>query len=520
MRNRLSSVSTLAGRREREEMTKTILIIGAGLSGLSAGIYAQANGYSTTILEQHSVAGGLAAWWRRGDYLIDDGIHFLMGHRPGTIIYEMYEQLGIPEGLGVVDMKVYGSFTDIGSGRRLEITDDMERLRLDMLSLFPKDRALIDDLFSKVNEMRSAKSLMEMGFGDPMELMGLLGKVKIIWMMRKELKFFSGDYAVPIVEYAARAKDPMLREILLNLFTPDSPLWFVLMILALLANGQMGLLGEGCERLVLNLVRRYESLGGEILLKSKVKEIVVVEGKAVGVRTIDGEEKFADVIISAADGRSTIYEMLGGRYLDTKIEERYAHWQLTNGFLLISYGVTMPLDGASHTGYVFLKEPVVVEGKERRAVSYRVLNYGRAFAPPGKCVVQAFYESDFDYWAELRQDRDRYQEEKRRVADLTARAMEQVFPGFQSSIEMVDVATPYTTYRYTSNWKGSPMGWSLSKDQMTKVLPRTLPGLKGFFMIGQWAQPGGGVPSCLGQGRQIVQILCHEDRKPFLVPAK
>ncbi len=501
-------------------MTKIILIIGAGLSGLSAGIYAQANGYSTTILEQHSVAGGLAAWWRRGDYLIDDGVHFLVGHRPGNAIYEMYEQLGISDGLGVIDMGVYGSFTDLHSGRRLEVTGDMERLRLEMTSLFPKDQELIDDLVSKVSEMRSAKNLMEMGFGDPMELMGPLSKARMFWRMRKELKFFSGDYAIPIVEYAARAHDPMLREILLNLFTADSPLWFVLMILALLADQQLGLLGDGCERLVLNLTRKYESLGGRLLLKSKVKEIIVEDGRAVGVRMSDGEERRADTVISAADGRSTIYEMLGGRYLDKEIEDRYAHWQVTQGFLLISYGVAMPLDGASHTGFVFLKEPVVVEGKPRRVVSYRALNYGKAFAPPGKCVVQAFYEGDFDYWATLRLDREKYKEEKRRVADLTAAAMDQVFPGFASRIEMVDVATPYTTYRYTSNWKGSLMGWSLSKDQMTQVLSRTLPGLKGFYMIGQWAQPGGGVPSCLGQGRQIVQILCHEDRKPFILPVK
>lgn len=508
------------GERSVREVSKTILIIGAGLSGLSAGIFAQANGYSTTILEQHSGAGGLAAWWRRGDFLIDDGVHFLVGHRPGNSIYEMYEQLGILEGLGVVDMKDYGSFTDLHSGRRLEITGDMERLRREMTSLFPKDRALIDDLVSKVSKMRSSKNLMEMGLGDPMELMGPLSKAKIFWRMRKELKFFSGDYAMPISEYADKAQDPMLREILLNLFTAESPLWFVLMILALLANGQMGLLGEGCERLVMNLQRRYESLGGSLLLKSKVKEIIVEDDRAMGVRLSNGEERRADIVISAADGRSTIYEMLGGKYLDRDIENRYAHWQITQGFILISYGVAMPLEGASHTGYVFLREPVVVEGKERGAVSYRVLNYGKGFAPPGKCVVQAFYEGDFDYWAGLRQDRDRYKEEKRRVADFTAKAMDQVFPGFVTRIEMVDVATPYTTYRYTSNWKGSLMGWSLSTEQMTKSLSRTLPGLKGFYMIGQWAQPGGGVPSCLGQGKQIVQILCHEDGKSFVAPAK
>lgn len=501
-------------------MTRSIVIIGAGLAGLSAGIYAQANGYSTTILEQHSAAGGLAAWWRRGDYMIDDGVHFLMGHRPGTSIYQMYEQLGIIEGLGMVDMMAYGRFTDLRSGRVLEVTKDMERLRRDMKSLFPRDAELVDDLMFKVGEIRSSTNLTEMGFGEPMELMGMLAKAKMVWDMRKELKFFSGDFAVPMSGYAARAKDPMLREMLLNLFTADSPLWFVLMILALLANGQLGLLGEGCERLVSNLVRSYESLGGKLLLKHKVKEVIVEDGRAMGVRLADGKEVRADVVISAADGRSTIYEMLGSRYLDKEIEERYSKWPVTSGFLLASYGLAMPLAGEAHAGYVFFDEPMQVEGKGRSSVSYRVLNYGKSFAPPGKCVVQAFYEGDFDYWAKLRQDRERYKEEKRRVAEVTAKAMDKVFPGFVSAIEMVDVATPYTTFRYTSNWKGSLMGWALTSENISKSLSRTLPGLKGFYMIGQWAQPGGGVPSCLGQGRQMVQILCHEERRRFVPPAR
>jgi phytoene desaturase len=73
---------------------KSIIVIGAGLAGLSTGIFAQMNGYQSRIFEHHSQPGGVAAAWRRGDYLIDGGIHLLMGHREGTGLHQLYGQLG------------------------------------------------------------------------------------------------------------------------------------------------------------------------------------------------------------------------------------------------------------------------------------------------------------------------------------------------------------------------------------------------------------------------------------------
>ncbi|MGD8489293.1 MAG: NAD(P)/FAD-dependent oxidoreductase, partial [Anaerolineae bacterium] len=68
---------------------ETVIIIGAGLAGLSAGCFAQMNGYRSRIFEHHSRPGGVAAAWKRGEYLIDGGIHFVMAHKPGTGLHEL-----------------------------------------------------------------------------------------------------------------------------------------------------------------------------------------------------------------------------------------------------------------------------------------------------------------------------------------------------------------------------------------------------------------------------------------------
>jgi ABC-type multidrug transport system ATPase subunit len=67
---------------------------------------------------------------------------------------------------------------------------------------------------------------------------------------------------------------------------------------------------------------------GQVIYNAAVEEILVKENRAVGVRLADGREYRADIIVSAADGYSTIFKLLGGRYVDDKIKKRYTEWEL------------------------------------------------------------------------------------------------------------------------------------------------------------------------------------------------
>lgn len=74
--------------------TKSIIIIGAGMGGLAAGIYGQLNGYTTRIFEMHCKPGGQCAAWRRQGYLFDGCIHHLFGCDPSSRIYDLWFELG------------------------------------------------------------------------------------------------------------------------------------------------------------------------------------------------------------------------------------------------------------------------------------------------------------------------------------------------------------------------------------------------------------------------------------------
>ena len=89
---------------------QSIIIIGAGLAGIATGSYGQMNGYRTHILEHHSEPGGVATAWMNHGYLMDGGIHYLMGHRPGQACYDLYRELGILQDRHYPDLDVFVHF--------------------------------------------------------------------------------------------------------------------------------------------------------------------------------------------------------------------------------------------------------------------------------------------------------------------------------------------------------------------------------------------------------------------------
>lgn len=493
---------------------KSIIIIGAGLAGLSTGCYAQMNGYHTHIFEHHTKPGGVATAWKRKDYTIDGGIHFLMGHKPGQSTYELYRELGTAQANRFLDLTIYGRFIDEARGHSVEITPDLDRLADELKALAPSDTQAIDELIAGARAMQNY-NIGEMGMSKPAELMSSQDRLKDTWQMRSVLKYFSGKYSKSVADYTQTIHDPWLRDVIRNLFLPEVPVWFVLMLLGLLANRQMGLLEGGSSKFVLPIEKRYKDLGGQITYKATVEEIQVENDKAVGVHLADGSKYYADIVVSAADGYSTIFKMLGGRYINRDIENRYQKWKMIRPLVMVSFGIAHEFKGEPWLNVIMLKRPFTASNQVINALMVRIFNYSTKFAPKGKTVVQITFETEWDWWNKLQNDRPRYEAEKGRVAAEILERLEAYYPGISPLVEITDVATPYTTWRYTRNYKGAYEGWLPTPEVITARVERTLPDLKSFYMAGQWVMPGGGVPPCLYSGRHVVQMLCHKDERRF-----
>ncbi|MFC1501871.1 hypothetical protein ACFL6A_00495 [bacterium] len=218
--------------------------------------------------------------------------------------------------------------------------------------------------------------------------------------------------------------------------------------------------------------------------------------------------------------------MLEGKYTDKKIEELYAgkNKMLTPypSLVYVSLGVARKLDDLPHQIIYQLKEPLFVDDTmEHSALNTTLYHFDPTLALEGKtCVMVMFETYGYEYWTKLRDtDREEYNKEKKRIADQVIELLEEKIGDLKKHIEVVDVATPATFIRYTNNWQGSYEGWLPGPGSLTLTMKKELPGLKDFYLIGQWVELGGGLPSGIRSGRNVTQIICKKDGKKFVSKA-
>ena len=319
----------------------------------------------------------------------------------------------------------------------------------------------------------------------------------------------------------ARFTDPLLRGAIANLLD-DVTMSAMALVLTLgpMSRRTAGYPLGGSLEFARAIEQRFLNLGGRIVYRSRVEQVLERAGRAAGVRLAHGGEVGADYVISASDMRTTLSSLLDGSRVDPLHRELFETGRLFSPIVQVTFGVNMNFSdqiSCIDTSYE-LEQPIELAG--RRLSYFRVKNYcyDPSLAPPGKSVVGTGTTTDWSYWEPLIGNTSAYDAEKEKIIAMCREQIERRHPGFTSKIEMTDVATPHTIARYTGNWKGTYMTWMLSDDFRRKhrYIPKTVPGLSGFYLASMWTNPPGGISGAAGAGREVVQLLCHEDRKRFL----
>jgi phytoene dehydrogenase-like protein len=402
-------------------------------------------------------------------------------------------------------------------GRTFHVYADPDRLEAHMRELSPPDSDLISEFTAGIRQfMEFDMSLLQT------KPRSLMNAADLLEFSSKVL-----GYALPMAkwgqtsarEFADRLHSPLLKRAFPLIFGwEDIPVMVGMSVLAYMATGNAGFPGGGSLAFAQAIERRYVALGGEIHYKAQVERILVEDGRATGVRLYNDEEHRADIVISAADGRGTIFDMLGEAYVNTDSRKRYDGHLPIHAQVLTAFGVRRDLSSAPHWATYLLDKPLLIAGKERSALGVKTYCFDPTLAPSGKSVIQMTLESDYGYWQRI-YGRRLYDTEQLQVADILLGFLETLYPGIRADIEMTDVATPLSYERYTGNWLGSTCGWLLTDKtmlMMVKGLSKTLPDLENFYMAGQWVEPGGSVPIVAMSGRNVVQLMCAADGREFV----
>jgi phytoene dehydrogenase-like protein len=484
-------------------MGKKVIIIGAGIAGLSAGCYLRMNGYDTEIFELHTMPGGLCTSWERGNYIFDGCIHILAGSNPTGGLYHLWNELVDMKTLTFADYREYIRVED-KNGQFISVRTDLDELEREFLEKAPEDRELITEFIGAVR-----KSLL-------LEQMPVEKEPETVNRLERDLKKWS---RMTTAEFTKKCKNPLLAKTFASISDAEMAVSFSIMLLVCMHQKDAAYPIGGSLKFARLIEKKYLELGGKIHYKSRVKKILTRDNTATGVLLENDEIYSSDIVVSAADGYSTIFGMLEGKYTDKTIRHYYENYKICPSYIQVSLGVSRTFPGVSHLLAFPLEKTLVIDpGTSCEDIMVRVFNFDPTVAPVGKTVIVSVLSTyNYKYWLDLRENnRKKYQEEKKRITDEVIEILEEKFGDIKSHVEVSDISTPATVIRYTNNWKGSSLGWLPTPEVGVKPMKKELPGLKDFYMAGQWVEPCGGLPGAFISGRDVAQIICKKDRNKFI----
>lgn len=490
-----------------------IIIIGAGIAGLTAGCYLQINGYNTQIFEMHNIPGGLCTAWKRGGYTFDGSIHSLSGKNPKYKLTQYWNELIDLQNLPFHYHDLLAQIR-CQDGTIINFYTDPDKLEAELKSIAPNDVKFIEEFVGAVKKLENYDTLPD----KPIELWSPLDYYLSQFKTRPIMKYLM-KYRKSLAEVTEKIQNPQLKKVLNSEFFSHYPTYFCIFSIGQIHNKNAGYPIGGSLLITQMLEKKYLELGGSIHYNAKVTKILVKNDAAVGVALASGESvEDADVVVSAADGHCTIFELLGGKYVNSKIQKLYSEHPMWPSPLVVYLGVSRSFEGEPSQIELQLGKPLQIDPESRlESIPITIYNFDPTLAPKGKTAIRIILEpTDYQYWANLRKDdRTEYGRQKERVSNVVIYLLEQYVGNIKSHIEVVDVATPATFHRYTNNWKGSIQGWEWLPSLIPETIKKELPGLRNFYMIGQWVAPGGGVPSALLTARDVTQIICKRDHKKF-----
>ncbi|MEN8154825.1 MAG: NAD(P)/FAD-dependent oxidoreductase [Acidobacteriota bacterium] len=495
-------------------MKKKINIIGAGIAGLSAGCYLQMNGYDTEIFELHNIPGGLCTAWERMGYTFDGCIHWLVGSGPGNNFYSLWNELVDMKNMEVKDHEVYLRVESEDPENYIDIFTDVNKLETELLAKAPEDKKMIKEFTGAIRKFKKLK----LPVSKAREVMNMGEGLKMLFTILPYIGGLRKWGSMSLNDLSEKFNNPLLKKAVKLLFFPEMTSLFMVANLAWMSNRGAGYPLGGSFSLSKSMEKRYTNLGGKIHFNSRVKKIETNNNKATGITLTGGETLNSDITVSCADGYDTIFNMLEGKYLNRKIKGYYKNYKVITSYLQISMGIDGKFEGLPGHIYIPVDEGIRIDDSTiTDSIGVRIFNFDPYLAPKGKTALTAMLTTeDFKYWVDLKEKNMRkYREEKKRIGEKVVEILEKRFGNISDRIEVMDVSTPSTVIRYTNNWKGSLEGWALTPDILLKQMDKTLPGLKGFYMAGQWVEPGGGLPTAMVSGRNVAQIICDKDDKKF-----
>jgi len=501
-------------------MNKKVIVIGGGIAGLSAGIYAQKCGFDVTILESHFLPGGNCTSWKRGDYLFEGGMHWLTGSNPKEQVNSMWRCTGaLTDDVEISYFEPFGVYDH--NGTQIRLYRDVDKTEKHFLELSPEDEKEIKKF---CNNIRKVKNLS-------MPVTDVKG-VKVTKKSRPPLSMLtSAMSAISLIksfakvsreEYAKKFVHEGLQELIRAMTDDKTGIAPFIFTMGSLARGDGGFPEGGSLPFAKRMADMFTGLGGKIEYETRADRVIIENNKVAGVmikkvksfaEASDNERIDADAVIVTAD------TMAINHLFDSPPKAKWLDEMRSNAkptmVTFISLGINADLSNYPHYGIFKLKDEIKLADQTYDYLSTNNYASDPVYSPQGKTAMTIQLSGDtYDFWKKAKED-GTYEEEKQKIADAVINAIAVKMPETDGKIEVCDVATPLTYERYCANWRGSWMT-EMTPEMKIKTYPAIIDGLSGVYFAGHRMMPPGGLPTAIMTARIAIQHLCRETDTLFI----
>ena len=432
-----------------------VVVIGAGLGGLTAANTLARAGHSVLLLEQHYKLGGLATWFRRpGGHVFDVSLHgFPVGMKKSCRRYWSREIAD-----SIVQLKNIRFDNPMFSLTTTFNREDFTKL---LIEKFQVPAENVKEFFDTARSMNfyddqntTTRALFERFFP---------GREDVVRLLMEPITYANGS----------TLEDPALT--------------YGIVFSNFMSKGVFTFQG-GTDRLIDLMKKELVANGVDVRIRADVEKIHV-DGRRVKAVTVNGRTIKTRSIVSNANLKSTIFNMIGREHFDPDFVDQAEAVRLNNSstqvYMALNPGEMIDESCGdllfSSTAPSFQTEMLLSRDVTSRTYSFYYPRT-RPDREEQRCLIVSSTNANYDDWANL--PAEEYERSKQDLAETTLAAIEKYVPNVREKLDYVECSTPKTFYHYTKHLDGASFGTKFEGLGVSRALPEQIAGLYHAGSVG------------------------------------
>jgi len=458
--------------------TYDAIIIGAGIGGLVCGCYLAKAGMKVLICEQHYKPGGYCTSFKRGGFTFDAAAHCFGGYRKDGITRKIFDELNISKKIKIT--RSNPSNTIITPEYTVSFFSALDKSIDSLQQAFPEERYNLKNFFYYlINPNPSSFARIR-----SLTFKNLLDK----YFTNDKLKFI---LAAPLLGIGGLPPSLMSSFIGAKLFSE------------FLLDG--GYHPEGGMQALSNaLAKRFKEFGGEIKLSCQVKKIKVKDKTVKGILIGNNTLLHSKYVVSNCDARQTFLKLLGHEKIEEDLYKIVKSMVPSISSIILYLGMDNQFKSKLKPGSTICFFPHYnLDMAYKAALKGNIEIYGGYMLyiykdmPAILAIIPTSYRNK-TYWAN---NKNIF------MNTFIDRIEKYLIPNLSKYIIYKEAATPYTLYRYTSNYRGSSFGWAATPSQLALSYFRKPPFPRGLYLTGHWTTFGVGISGVVYVGYETAKML-------------